>query len=175
MLTKKFPKRSGYMHMDKWDTHFILVMLCSTKGTKIAGVEGLWLVNRPNCSVSENPDDSPKVWVWSLFIVLSKISMRDHCDIISWCHNHLLWSSSGKTTVHAHRKYCSLSAHLPASMPESPVPIDASKPLCPFLNSNFMLVTYRYILKQYLNITLEYTHHNTLHSPAVLPTLQAGH
>ena len=53
------------------------------------------------------------------FIVSSQSSMRDHCDVISWHHNHLLWSSSGKTTVHAHRKCCSSSAHLPASTPVS--------------------------------------------------------
>ena len=41
------------------ETHkFILVMLCSRRGTKIARVEGLWLVSRPNHSVSESPDDS---------------------------------------------------------------------------------------------------------------------
>ena len=116
-------------------------MLCSMRGTKIAGVEGLWLVSRPNCSVSESPDDSPEVWVCSPFIVPSQNSMRDHCDVISWCHNHLLWSSGGKTTVHVHRKHHSSSAHLLASMPESPVTIDASKPLHLFLNLNSMPVT----------------------------------
>ena len=53
MLTKKFPKRSGYMHMDKQSTQFILVILCSMRDTDIARVEGLWLINRPNCSVPE--------------------------------------------------------------------------------------------------------------------------
>ena len=129
------------MHMDKWNTQFILVMLCSTRGTKIAGVEGLWLVSRPNHLVSESPDDSPKVWVCSPFIVPSQNSMRDHCDVISWCHNHLLWTSSRKNTVYAHRKHHSLSAHLPASMLESTVSIDTSKPLCLFLNLNSMPVT----------------------------------
>ena len=62
---------------------FILIMLCSMRGTEIARVEGLWLVNRPNCSVSENLDDSPKVWVCSPFIDPSQNSTRDHCDIIS--------------------------------------------------------------------------------------------
>ena len=127
--------------MDKWNTQFILVMLCSIRGTKIARVEGLWLVNRPNHSMSQNPDDSPEVWVCSPFIVPSQNSMRDHCDVISWCYNHLFWSSSRKTTVHVHRKHHSLSVHLPASMPESLVTIDASKPLCLFLNPNFMSVT----------------------------------
>ena len=58
-------------------------MHCSMRGTEIAGVEDLWLVSRPNCSVSENPDNSPKVQVCSPFIVPSQNNMRDHCDIIS--------------------------------------------------------------------------------------------
>ena len=128
--------------MDKWNTQFLLVMLCSMRGTKIARVEGLWLVNRPNCSVSENLDDSPEVWVWSPFIVASQNSMRDHCDVISWCPNHLLWSSSWKTTAHAHRKHRSSSAHLLASIPESLITIDASEPLRLFLNPNSVPVTY---------------------------------
>ena len=45
------------MHMDKQITQFILVMLCSLTGTEIAEVEGLWLVNRPKCLVSEDPDE----------------------------------------------------------------------------------------------------------------------
>ena len=129
------------MHMDKWNTQFILVMFCSMRGTKIARVEGLWLVSRPNHSVSENPDNSPEVWVCSPFIVPSQNTMRDHCDIILWHHNSLLWSSGRKTTVHVHWKHCSLSAHLPASTPESLVTIDASEPLCLFLNPNSVPVT----------------------------------
>ena len=70
------------MHMDEQNTQFILVMLCSTRGTEIAKVEGLWLVNRPKCSVSEDPDDSPKVLVCSPFIVPTQSSMRDPCDVI---------------------------------------------------------------------------------------------
>ena len=61
-LTEGSPERSGYMHMDKQITHSILYMLFSTRGTKTAKVEGLWLVNRPKCFVPEYPDDSPKVW-----------------------------------------------------------------------------------------------------------------
>ena len=71
------------MHIDKQITQFILVMLCSMRGTEIAEVEGLWLVNRPKCSVSEDPDDSPKVQVCSPFIVPSLNSMRAPCDVIS--------------------------------------------------------------------------------------------
>ena len=116
-------------------------MLCSMRGTKIARVEGLWLVNRPNHSVSEYPDNSPKVQVCSPFIVPSQNSMRDHSDIISWHHDHLLWSSSGKTTAHAHQKHSSSSVHLPVSKPESLITTNASKPLSLFLNLNSMPVT----------------------------------
>ena len=48
------------MHMDKQITQSILVMFCSMRGTEIAEVEGLWLVNRPKHLVSEDPDDSPR-------------------------------------------------------------------------------------------------------------------
>ena len=71
------------MHIDKQITQSILVMLCSTRGTEIAEVEGLWLVNRPKCSVSEDPDDSSKVWLCSHFIVPSLNSTGDPCDVIS--------------------------------------------------------------------------------------------
>ena len=116
-------------------------MLCSMRGTEIAKVEGLWLVNRPKCSVSEDPDNSPEVQLCSPFIVPSLNSMRDPCDVISWCHNHLLWSSSGKTTAHVHQKHHCSSVHLPAPMPESPNTINVSKPLCLFLNPISMSVT----------------------------------
>ena len=53
------------MHMDKLNTQFILVMLCSMRGTEVAKVEGLWLVNRLKYSVSEDPDDSPDVSFYS--------------------------------------------------------------------------------------------------------------
>ena len=87
------------------------------------------------------PRWQPLGLVCSPSIVPSQNSMRDHCDIISWYHDHLLWSSGRKTTAHVHRKHCSSSAHLPTSMPESPVAIDTSKPLCLFLNPNFVPVT----------------------------------
>ena len=60
-LTEGSPERSGYMHIDKQVTLSILVMLFSSRGTEIAEVEGLWLVNRPKCLVPEYLDDSPKV------------------------------------------------------------------------------------------------------------------
>ena len=71
------------MHMDKQITQSILVILCSMRGTEIAKVEGLWLVNRPKCLVSEDPDDSTKVQLCSPFIVPSLNSMSDPCDILS--------------------------------------------------------------------------------------------
>ena len=71
------------MHMDKQITQSILIMLCSMRGTEIAKVEGLWLVNIPKCSVSEDPDESPEVWLCSPFIVPSLNSMRDPCNVIS--------------------------------------------------------------------------------------------
>ena len=82
-LTEGSPERSGYMHMDKQVTHSILIMLFSTRDTKTAKVEGLWLVNRPKCLAPENPDDSSEVWLCSPFIVPSLNSMRDPHDIIS--------------------------------------------------------------------------------------------
>ena len=43
--------------------------------------------------------------------------------------------------MHAHRKHHSLSVHLLACTPESPITIDASEPLFLFLNPNSMPVT----------------------------------
>ena len=81
-LMKSSPERSQYMHMDKQITQSILVMLCSMTGTKIAEVEGLWLVNRPKHFASEDPDNSPKARLCSHFIVPSLNSMRDLHDIM---------------------------------------------------------------------------------------------
>ena len=128
-LPEGSPERSGYMHMDKLVTHSILDILFSTRGTKTAEVEGLWLVNRPKCLVPEYPDDSPEIWWCSPFILPSLYSTRDHCDVMKWCHNHLLWSSSGKTTARAHWNHQHSSAHLLASLPEAPNTTNASKPL----------------------------------------------
>ena len=47
--------------MDKQITQSILIMLCSMRGTEVAEVEGMCLVNRPKCLVSEDPDDSTEV------------------------------------------------------------------------------------------------------------------
>ena len=117
-LTESSPERSGYMNIDKQVILSILIMLFSSRGTETAKVEGLWLANRPKHLVTEYPDDSPKVWSFSPFIVPSLYSMRDPHDIISWCHDHLLWSSSGKTTVQAHWNCHGSSAYPLASMPE---------------------------------------------------------
>ena len=69
--------------MDKQVTHSILVMLFSMRGTKTAEVEGLWLINRPECLVPEYPDDNPEVWLCSSIIVPSRYSTRDPHDVIS--------------------------------------------------------------------------------------------
>ena len=71
------------MDMDKQITQSILVMLCSMRGTEIAEVEGLCLVNRPKCLVSEDPGNSPEIQLCSPFIVPSLNSTRDPCDVIS--------------------------------------------------------------------------------------------
>ena len=81
-LTKGSPERSGYMHIDKQVMLSILVMLFSLRGTDTAKVEGLWLINRPECLVPEYPDDSPEVWMCSPFIVPSLDSTRDPHDIM---------------------------------------------------------------------------------------------
>ena len=70
------------MHMDKKITQSIQVMLCSMRGTETAKVEGLWLVNRPKCFVSEDQDNGPEVWLCSPFIVPSLNSMTDPCDVM---------------------------------------------------------------------------------------------
>ena len=79
------------MDMDKQITQSILVMLCSMRGTKIAKVEGMWPVNRPKRFVSEDPDDSPKVWLCSPFTVPSLNSTSNPCvsfhDVIIVCSN----------------------------------------------------------------------------------------
>ena len=81
-LTEDSPERSGYMHMDKQVTHSILDMLFSMRGTETAEVEGLWLINRPKCLAPEYPDNSPKVWWCSPYIVPSLYSMRDPLDVM---------------------------------------------------------------------------------------------
>ena len=87
--TESCPERSGYMRMDKQVTHSILIMLSSMKGTKIAKVEGLWLVYRSKCLVPGNPDDSPKIQLCSPFIVPSSIAweilMMSFHDVMIVC------------------------------------------------------------------------------------------
>ena len=81
-LTESFPERSGHMHIDKQVMLSTLLMLFSLRGTETAKVEGLWVVNRSECLVPEYPDDSPKVWLCSPFIVPPLYSMRDPHDIM---------------------------------------------------------------------------------------------
>ena len=81
-LIEDSPERSGYMHMDKQVTHSVLDMLFSMRCTETAKVEGLWLINRPECFAPEYPDNSPEVWWCSPFKVPSLYSMRDPHDIM---------------------------------------------------------------------------------------------
>ena len=78
-LTESSPERSGYMHIDKQVTLFILVMLLSLRDTKTAKVEGMWLATRLKCLVPEYPDDSnsPEVWSCSPFIVSYLYHMKN--------------------------------------------------------------------------------------------------
>ena len=61
-----------------------------------------------------------------------------------------VYSFCRKTTVHVQRKCHSLSAHLPASLPESPVTVATSKPHHLFLIQNFMPVTLRHAFRHIL-------------------------
>ena len=111
-LTESSPERSGYMHIDKQVTLSILVMLFSLRGMETAEVEDLWLANRPKCLVPEYPDDSPKVWLCSPFIVPSLYSTRDPHDIMIICSDlpagkplhmciDLPWFVCASTSIHA--------------------------------------------------------------------------
>ena len=75
------------------------------RDTDIAKVEGRWLLsNWPNHSVLKTQTTAPRLVLTSLYSSLPN-SMRDACDIIKRCHNHLLYFFSGKTTAHAQRKH----------------------------------------------------------------------
>ena len=129
------------MHMDKQITQSILVMLYLMRGTEIAEVEGLWLVNRPKCFVSEDPDDSPKVWFGSPFIVTSLNSMRDPCNIIFMMSQLsaliFQWENHCTCTSEMSLFICT-SAGIHARTLNT---INAFKPLCLFLNPISMPVT----------------------------------
>ena len=64
-------------------------MLYSSRGTKTAEVEGLWLIYRPECLVPEYPDDSPEVWWCSPFrvppLIAGEILMTSLCDVMIIC------------------------------------------------------------------------------------------
>ena len=145
ILTKKFPKRSGYMHMDKKGTQFILVILCSMRDTNIATVEGLWLIDRPNHSVPETQTTAPRFVCALLLYFLPKvaweITVMSFYDVTLIC----FWSSGRKTTAHVQRRYHSLSAHPLASPPECPGTIATSEPCRLFLNLNFVPVALIYV------------------------------
>ena len=114
---------------------------CSMRGTDIARIEGLWLINRSNRSVPETQMTAlrfvcglliyfPPQRAWEI-IVMSFYDIRIICSILlvgKPLHMH-----RGNAIVHL--------PHLPASPPESPVTIATSKPHCLFFNLNFMPVT----------------------------------
>ena len=81
-LTKSSQKGSGCMHMDKQNTQFFLVILCSMRGNDIARVEGQWLFNRPNHSVPETQMTALRFVCALLIYFPPQNSIRDHCDII---------------------------------------------------------------------------------------------
>ena len=120
-------------------------MLCSTRGTEIAEVEGLWFVYRPKCLVSEDPDDSPKVQLCPTFKVPSLNSMRDPCDVISWSSQLsaliFQWENHCASTLETSPFVCT-SADVHTRTPNT---IIASEPLHLFLNPIFMSVTCIYI------------------------------
>ena len=105
-LTKSSPQKGmgtctwiNKVHSCSW------LYSCSTRGTYIAKVEveGQWLDNRPNCSLPDTQMTAPRlVCALLIYFPLPK-SMRDHCDITLWHHNHLLYSFGRKSTVHVQR------------------------------------------------------------------------
>ena len=140
-LTKVFPKRPGECTwINKVDSSSWIYSF-SMRGTNIAKVEGQWLDNQPSCSVPDTQMTAPRLMYVLLMYFPPPKSMRDHCDFTLWHHNCLLYSFGGKTTVHVQRRCHSLSVHLMASLPESPVTIATPKPHPLFLIPNFMPVT----------------------------------
>ena len=129
------------MHMDKQITQSILVMLCSMRGTKIAKVEGLWLVNRPKYSVSEDPHDSSEVWLCSPFIVPSlnaqEIFVMSFHDITIICFD----LSMGKTTAHVASETLPIIFTSTGIHARTPNTINASASLHLFLNPISLPVT----------------------------------
>ena len=111
-------------------------MLFSSRGTKTAKVEGLWLVNRPKCLVPEYPDNSPKVQSCSPFIVPSLNSMRDSHDIMIICSDLPV----GKP-LHVCIRTAMVHLHIHQHPCWDPKYYESSKPLCLFPNPIFMPVT----------------------------------
>ena len=103
------------MHMNK-QVHSSS-WLCSTWGTNIARVEGWWLVNGPNCLVPETQMTAPRLVCALLIYFPPPKSVRDHCDIILWYHDCLLYSFGRKTTVHVQMKCHHSSASVDAKIP----------------------------------------------------------
>ena len=107
---KSSPKRSGYMHMNKQGTQFVLFILCSMRGTDIARVEGLWLIDRPNHSVPETQMTAPR-FVCALLIyfppnIAWEITVTSFHHVMIVCSNLLvgkpLHMHRGNAIVHLH-------------------------------------------------------------------------
>ena len=116
-------------------------MLCSMEGTKIAEVEGLWLVNRPEHPVSEDPDDSPMVWLCSPFIVPPQWHKRSlwHHFMMSWLSAFIFQQENHYACASETWSFVCTSASIHARIPNT---INASEPLHLFLNPISMPVTY---------------------------------
>ena len=140
MLTKVFPKSLGactWIHKVHSSSR---IYSCSMRGTNIARVDGQWLNKGPNHSVPETQTTALRLKLAFLIYFPPPIAW-DHCDIIWWCHDHLLYFFCRKTTMHAQRKCHNSSAHPLASLLKSPVTIATPKPHRLFLILNFVPVT----------------------------------
>ena len=117
-LTKDSPERSGYMHIDKQVMLYHSGYALLFAGHQDSQSRGPVACLQTQTLSTRIPRWQPKVQRCSPFIVPSLDSTRDPYDITSWCHDHLLWSSGRKTTVHAHWNHHGSSVHLPASTPK---------------------------------------------------------
>ena len=167
-LTKGSPERSGCMHMDKQVTTFYSGYTLLHKRHWDSQNRGSVAHQQTWMLYTRIPRQQPWGLVVLSFYSSLPYSTRDPHDIMKWCHDHLLWSSSGKTTAHVHQNHWCSSAHLLASSPEPPTTMKASEPLCLFLNPIFAPMTLcpRYFsAPSYWSLNL-FTHFSTKHRQA---------
>ena len=100
-LTESSPERSGYMHIDKQVTLSILVMLFSSRGTKTAKVEGLWLVNSTRI---------PRWQPQGLVVLSFYSSLPLYHKRSSWCRIMMSWSSA---LILQWKNHCTCALELP--------------------------------------------------------------